>query len=93
MPMPRTAARLSKSTQSALFVLAAASDAGFALRAAGEGQLEVLGPPGLPDDLCQPTLEAIRAHGAEIQRLLRWLNFEAAKGRIWSLRPGPETRQ
>jgi hypothetical protein len=84
---------LTEATRSAFFILAAAADAGFQFRAAGAGKLEVLGPPGLPDDLCQPVIDAVRAHGGEILRLIRWLDAEADQGRIWSPRAEPEIRQ
>jgi hypothetical protein len=84
---------LTEATRSALFVLAAAADAGFSFRAAGAGRLEVRGPIGMPDELCEPTIAAVRTHGAEILRLIRWLNSEADQGRFWSPRPGPEARQ
>jgi hypothetical protein len=84
---------LTEATRSAFFIFAAAADAGFSFRAAGAGQLEVLGPPGLPDDICEPVLAAIRTHGAEILRLVRWLNSEADQGRFWSPRIEPRTRQ
>jgi hypothetical protein len=95
--MPRTTARpgrpqLSQATRMALFVYASAADAGFSFRA-GAGRLEVEGPPGLPDAVCQPIVKAVREHGAEILRLVKWLNSEARCGRVWSPRPGPETRQ
>jgi hypothetical protein len=92
-PAARPAGDLSEATRQALFILGAAADAGFALRPAGAGRLEILGPAGLPDDLCQPIVDAIRAHGAEILRLLRWFDDEARQGRFWSPRPGPGTPQ
>jgi hypothetical protein len=87
------ASRLHPATRQALFVYASAADAGFSFRRAGKGRLEVLGPPGLPDELCQPVVDAIRAHGAEILRLIRWFDAEADQGRIWSPRPEKRTRQ
>ena len=89
----RDRAPLSKSTRAALFTLASAADAGFQFRAADQGKLEVLGPPGVDPAFCEPTIAAIRANGAEIQRLVRWLDREAVEGRIWSPRPGSGTRQ
>lgn len=58
------------------------SEAGFSLRARGATKLEILGPPGLPDDLCQPVIAAVRAHAAEILRLLRWLDDEKRPSRL-----------
>lgn len=84
---------LGAATREALFIFASAAGAGFSFRAAGEGKLEVRGPPGLPDDLCQPVVDAIRANGAEILRLIRWLDAEADQGRVWSPTPGPQARQ
>jgi hypothetical protein len=84
---------LTEATRLAFFVFAGAADAGFKFRAAGAGKLEIVGPPGLAPDLCEPVVEAIRAHGAEILRLIRWLDDEADQGRIWSPRPESATRQ
>jgi hypothetical protein len=84
--------QLSQATRTALFVYASAADAGFSFRA-GAGRLEVEGPPGLPDAVCQPIVKAVREHGAEILRLLRWFDREAAHGRFWSPPRGPEMRQ
>jgi hypothetical protein len=92
MPRPGRP-QLTKATRTALLIFASAADAGFQFRAAGAGRLEVMGPPGLPDDRCQPVINAIRAHGAEILRLVRWFDAEADQGRIWSPRPEPRTRQ
>jgi hypothetical protein len=92
MPRPDRP-ELSKQTRQALFVLGAAADAGFELRAPGVGKLETVGPPGLPDDLCQPVLDAIRVHGGEILRLLKWFDAEADQGRIWCPAAEPRTRQ
>jgi hypothetical protein len=83
-------AALSKATRTALFIAAAAADAGFSLRIVGRGKLEVLGPPGLPDDLCQPILDAVREHGPEVLRLVRWFADEERQGRVW--RPAPELK-
>jgi hypothetical protein len=87
------ASRLHPATRQALFVYASAADAGFSFRRAAAGRLEVLGPPGLPDELCQPVLAAIRAHGAEILRLVKWFDAEARRGRIWAPRAEPGARQ
>jgi hypothetical protein len=84
---------LSESTRMALFVLGAATDAGFQFRIAGQGQLEILGPQGVAPTLCEPTLAAIRSHGAEIQRLLRWFAAERRQGRYWNPPRGPRARQ
>jgi hypothetical protein len=90
--MPRPAG-LSEATRAAVFILASAADAGFSFRIAGKGRLEITGPPGLADELCQPIINAIRVHGAEILRLVRWLDAEEAQGRFWPPRAGPEARQ
>jgi hypothetical protein len=84
---------LTEATREAMEVLDAAGAAGFQFRAAGVGKLEVLGSPGLAPDLCESVIAAVRVHGAEILRLVRWLDAEAAQGRFWSPRPGPEARQ
>ena len=84
---------LTEAQRSAFFIFASAGAAGFQFRAAGAGKVEVRGPPGLADDLCQPVIDAVRTHRAEIFRLVRWLNREADQSRIWSPRPGPETRE
>jgi hypothetical protein len=76
-----------------LFILGAAADAGFSFRAGGLGQLEILGPPGVAPTLCEATIAAIRTHGAEILRLLRWFDAEADAGRFWSPPACPEIRQ
>jgi hypothetical protein len=93
----RAAARrrpeLAASTRQALFIFASAADAGFSFRAAGAGKLEIQGPPGLADDLCEPVVAAVRAHGGEILRLVKWLDREADAGRFWAPRPEPGTRQ
>jgi hypothetical protein len=85
--------RLTEATRSAFFVLAAAADAGFSFRAAGHGKLQITGPIGVDPKLCEDTAAAIRKHGAEILRLIRWFDAEADQGRFWSSRPGPEARQ
>jgi hypothetical protein len=72
-----------QATRTALFVLASAADAGFRFRAVGYGKLEIEGPAGVDPALCEPTIAVIRQHGPEIQRLVRWLNAEAAEGRYW----------
>ena len=92
MPRPDRP-QLTQATRTALFVFASAADAGFQFRAAGAGRLEVQGPPGLEPALCQPIVDAVRANGAEILRLLRWFDSEADRGRFWSPRPDSETRQ
>jgi hypothetical protein len=84
---------LTEAQRSAFFILTSAADAGFSFRAAGVGKLEIVGPPGLAPDLCQPVLDAVRIHGAEILRLIRWLDAEKRQGRVWSPRPGAEARQ
>jgi hypothetical protein len=86
-------AGLTAATRSALFVLGAAADAGFQFRVVGVGKLEVLGPPGLPDDLCEPVNNAVRVHAPEIVRLLRWFDAERRHGRFWRPRPEPRARQ
>jgi hypothetical protein len=102
MPRRQTAAartgrnrhpRHPRETVRAFFVLASASAAGFSIRTAGTGKLEIVGPVGVPTDVCEPTIAAVRAHGGEILRLLRWLDDERRQGRIWSPRPGPGTPQ
>jgi hypothetical protein len=90
MPRPRTEAR-SAATRTALFIFGAATDAGFKFHIAGAGKLEVQGPTGMPDDVCEPVIKAVREHGAEILRLLRWFTAEADQGRIWRPRPEPRT--
>ena len=79
--------QLTAATRTAFFIFASAADAGFSFRAAGAGKLEILGPAGLPDDLCQPVVDAIRAHGAEILRLVKWFDSEADEGRTWAPKP------
>jgi hypothetical protein len=85
--------QLTKQTRTALFIFKAAADAGFQFRAAGAGQLEIMGPPGLPDDRCASLVDAIRQHGAEILRLVKWFDAEARRGRIWAPRAEPGARQ
>ena len=94
----RSAARprrpqLSEATRTALFVYASATDAGFEFRDGGHGRLEIAGPPGVDPTDCEDTVDAIRKHGAEIQRLVRWFNDEARQGRFWMPRPEPGGRQ
>ena len=89
MPRPRPAG-LTEQTRVALFIFTAARDAGFELRAAGAGRLQVLGPPDMDAALCQPVIEAVRRHGPEILRLIKWFNAERRQGRFW--RPPPERR-
>ena len=96
--MPRTAARprrpqLTAATHRALFILGAAADAGFEFKAAGAGQLQVMGPTGVDPRLCEETITEIRKHGAEILRLIKWLDREADQGRFWTPRPEPRTPQ
>jgi hypothetical protein len=79
--------------RAALFVYSGAADAGFSFRRAAPGKLEVLGPPGVAPELCKSTVATIRAHAAEILRLLRWFDAEADEGRIWAPSPGLGTRQ
>jgi hypothetical protein len=84
---------LTEAQRSAFFIFASAADASFSFRARGATKLENLGPPGLAPDLCQPVIDAIRAHGAEILCLIRWLDAEKRRGRIWSLPIEPRTPQ
>lgn len=92
-PSRRDRPPFTQATRQALFIFKAAADAGFSFRAAGKGQLEILGPIGVDPAICAPVLAAIREHGSEIQRLVRWLADEADHGRIWSPRPEWGTRQ
>ena len=85
--------QLTQATRSALFILGEAIAAGFELRVAGHGRLEVVGPVGVDPALCEPTVEAIRNNGAEILRLICWFAAEERQGRFWSPRLGPEARQ
>jgi hypothetical protein len=86
---PRPTA-LTEATRQALFVLGAATASGFRFRSPGAGKLEVQGPPGAPDDLCRPVLDAIRANGGEILRLLRFFDDERRQGRFWRPRLEPK---
>jgi hypothetical protein len=85
----RRPAAISESTRTALFVLGAAAASGFRFRAAGAGKLEVEGPADIAPERCEPVLDAIRANGAEIQRLLRWFDDERRHGRFWRPRLEP----
>jgi hypothetical protein len=84
---------ISESQRMALFTLGAAASAGFELRAAGAGRLEILGPPGAPDDVCRPVLDAVHEAGPEILRLLRFFDDEARQGRFWRPVPAPRAPQ
>ncbi len=92
MPRPGRP-ELTKATRAAWFVLDAAYNAGFSFQSRGAGKLEIVGPVGVDPAACEPVIDAIRAHGAEIARLVRWFADEADHGRLWSPRPEPRTRQ
>ena len=69
------ASQRAASRRAAWFVIDAAIEAGFALRAAGGGRLEVLPPAELKSEICEPILAALEEHRQEIVQTL--LFFDA----------------
>jgi hypothetical protein len=73
----------SRRRQVALSTIDAAISSGFALRAPGDGNLDILIPISVPREVHEPIIHALTTYKAEVIGILEYLDDQRGEGQTW----------